>query len=294
MKKFSHLHNTVKEALELPIPERIAFCLSDRWIGYTGAIQILNRLDDLMIYPNSLHMPNVLVVGDGGNGKTAIIECFVNRHPIQISPAGAPIAPILLIQMPGTPNESEVWSSILWALGIHHKDDTASLKKRQAKAIMRYVGVRILVIDDFNNLVNAGKDAGNVLAAIKGLCDELKITIVAAGTQVAMNILNSDPQMKSRSQPVVLDRWQLNNEYLRFLASYERLLPLAEASGLATRELAPQIYHMAGDMIGNTVYLLKKAAAEAIETKTERITIALLESLNWARPGDWSQVAQRV
>lgn len=295
MSKFTHLASDVVSALELPKPERIEFCQMDRWIGYTRATQILEQLDQLLVYPRSLRMPNILIVGRSGNGKSSILERFANRHPIQVTAAGSPIVPILFIDMAETPDESELWSSILWALGISHREkETASIKKRQVKSSLRYAETRILVIDEFNNLTNAGKTSGHLLAAIKELSNELKISIVAAGTQAAINALNSDPQMKSRFEPAVLDRWRLDSEYLRFLASYERLLPLAEASDLASRELAPKIFGMVGDTIGGTVKLLKTAAVRAIETNTERITPQLLDSLRWVRPGEWDEVARRV
>jgi hypothetical protein len=295
MNRFQHIDPSVAEVLELPKPERIAFCQTDRWVGYTRATQVLAQLDQLAIYPKSLRMPNVLVVGRSGNGKSSILERFTGRHPIQETETGSPIAPILLIEMPETPDESELWSTILWGLGISHREkDPASLKQRQVKSAMHYAQVRILAIDEFNNLVNAGRAAGSLLAAIKGLSNELKISIVAAGTQASINAINSDPQMSSRFEPAVLDRWKLDSEYLRFLASYERLLPLAEPSNLATRELAPKLYGMTGETIGATVKLLKVASVTAIESGKERIDAKVLEQAPWVRPGEWSDVARRV
>lgn len=295
MNAVSHLTLEVAGALALPRSERIAFAQGDRWVGYTRATQILAQLDQLVIYPKTLRMPNVLIVGRSGNGKSSILERFVKRHPVELSPSGSPIAPLLYIEMPETPDESELWSSILWAMAISHREkDPASLKKRQVKSILHYAQVRVLVIDEFNNLVNAGRAAGDLLAAIKGLSNELKISVVASGTQAAINALNTDPQMKSRFEPAALDRWKLDAEYLRFLASYEQLLPLAEPSGLSSREIAPKIYGMAGDTVGGTVKLLKAAARHAIETGRECIDLQVLEQMPWTKPGEWDDVARRI
>lgn len=291
----NHLNNDVIPLLQLPAAERIEHCKSDHWIGYTRATQIMQQLDQLLVYPKSLRMPNLLIVGRSGNGKSSILERFAHQHPVQITATGSPIAPVLRISMPETPDESEFWSEILWSLGISHGDrDSAAVKKRQAKSILGYAGIRVLVIDEFNNLTTAGKKAGDLLAAIKGLSNDLKISIVAAGTQAAINALNLEPQMKSRFEPAALDRWKLDTEYLRFLASYERLLPLAEPSNLASRELAPKLYAMAGETLGSTVKLLKEAASFAIGASKERIDEQVLRSMKWTRQDEWEDIAKRV
>lgn len=295
MNSFEHLDPEVAPILLLPRDERLEFCNSDRWVGYTRAVQIMQQLDQLLLYPKTLRMPNLLIVGRSGNGKSSILERFTRRHPIQITEAGTPIAQVLSVAMPETPDESEFWSCILWALGISHGDrDTVPMKKRQAKSVLKFAGVRILVIDEFNNLTSAGRKQGDILALIKGLSNDLKISIVAAGTQEAINALNSEPQMKSRFEPAPLDRWSLNAEYLRFLASYERLLPLGEPSELASRDMAPKIFGMAGETIGATVKLLKAASNKAILSGAERIDEKVLKAVSWTKPGEWSEIARRV
>lgn len=295
MSDLDHLLPEVREAVTLPKAERIEFCREDRWIGYAGAERIRNKLDDLVAFPRTLRMPDLLIVGRNGNGKSAILEHFARSHTVQSAEDGTPFKPVLLIEMPDTADASAFWSEILWAMLIAHREnDHPRKKKQQVKSILQYARVRVLVIDEFNNVVNAGRKAGALLASIRELSNTLKLSIVAAGTQAAINALNSDPHMKSRFSPVPLTRWSLNEDYLRFLASYERLLPLAEPSGLATRELAPRLYGMGGDAIGGTVNVLKAAAKAAIETGTERITVPLLEKLDWTGPEGWEELARAV
>jgi hypothetical protein len=295
MSEFDHLASEVIPVLERPRPERVAFCREDRWIGYTCAAEILKKLSDLVIFPRTLRMPNVLVVGRSGNGKSSLLERFRNLRPPVTLPDGSPNLPILQIEMPETPTENELWSTILWALAISHREkDPVRILKREAKSALVYARVRVLVIDEFNNLTNAGRKAGDLLAAIKGISNQLKLSIVAAGTEKAVNALNSDAQMKSRFTPAPLSRWALDKEYLRLLASYERLLPLAKPSNLTSRELASALYSMGGDTIGGTVKLLKEAAARAVETEAERITPALLQELGWTKSQDWDAVSREV
>ncbi|MGH8110148.1 MAG: TniB family NTP-binding protein [Arenimonas sp.] len=293
--KFPHLLPATMKAMLLPKEERIEHCQSDHWIGYTRGTNVLRQLNELMSHPRTKRMPNVLVVGRSGNGKTSVLEEFSNRYPIQSDMQGRAIVPILLIEMPDTPTESEFWSTILWSLNISHREhDPPRIKKRQARTLMLQFKIRVLVIDEFNNLTRAGKEAGAILAAIKGLSNILKISIVAAGTSEAVNALNSEPQMKSRFEPAVLDRWTLNVEYLRFLASYEKVMPLAEPSDIAGRELGTRIFVMAGDTVGGMVKVLKKASAIAIRTGAEKITSTLLDDMEWTRPDQWHEVGSRV
>lgn len=291
----AHLDDEIVPLLELTTSDRVAACNMDRWIGYTRAQQIMQQLDELLLYPRTLRMPNLLIVGQSGNGKSSILERFSHRHPVQVTEAGTPIAPVLHISMPETPDEGEFWSIILWALGMTHAERAPPpIKKREAKSAMTYAGIRVLVIDEFNNLTYAGRRAADLLALIKGLSNDLKISVVAAGTQAAINALNSEPQMKSRFEPAALDRWRLNIDYLRFLASYERFLPLAEPSNLASRELATDIYGMAGETIGGTVKLLKAAAKTAIELGRERIDTEVLKKTNFVRKDGWDDVVKRI
>ena len=290
-----HLCAEAREALELPRPERIAFCKADRWVGYTRAQQILRQCDDLLLYPRSLRMPCLLMVGRSNNGKSSIVEQFIRRQPYVLKEDGSPGLTISWVAMPATPTEGSFWSEVLWSLNIQHRtQERAEAKRHAAIDAMRYANTRMLVIDEMNHLVHAGKDAGKLLAEIKNATTALRIPILATGTQAAMNALRSEPQLMTRFEAIALERWTLDKEYLRFLASYEKLLPLAEPSNLASRTLAPMIYGMAGDVIGGTVALLKEAAALAIEQGRERIDASLLETYRTERLPDWDDAARRV
>lgn len=290
-----HLCPEARDALELSTPERIAFARSDRWVGYTRAKEILRQCDDLLTYPRSLRMPCLLMVGRSNNGKSSIMQQFLRRHPPLVNADGEPGGSIAWMALPATPTESNFWSEVLYALCISHRTDKrADAKRSEAMEAMRYADTRMLVIDEMNHLTNAGKEAGKLLADIKTLTSTMRIPILATGTAPAIHALHSEPQLMTRFQPMTLDRWTLDREYLRFLASYEALLPLPAPSLLATRELAMAIYGMAGDTIGGTVVLLKEAAVLAIETGKDRIDKAVLAAVRAERNIDWEEAVKRV
>jgi hypothetical protein len=59
-----HLSAAARGALDLPTAERIERIRRPRWIGYTRAMQLLDKLDDLLTHPKTHRMPNLLIVGD--------------------------------------------------------------------------------------------------------------------------------------------------------------------------------------------------------------------------------------
>jgi hypothetical protein len=73
MNEAAHLNEAARAALDLPDEERIQNLRQPRWITYTRARHILNRLEELLLYPQTHRMPCALVIGETNNGKTALI-----------------------------------------------------------------------------------------------------------------------------------------------------------------------------------------------------------------------------
>lgn len=294
MKDISHLLPEVADVLDEGDAYRVQFCNTDRWIAYTAATAVMDELDNLLTYPKNLRPNNVLLVGRTGNGKSSILEYFTNRHPIAVTHEGKPVVPVLKVEMPSKPDESEFWSIILWQLGISHREgDRPAHKKRQAKSAMLYANVQMLVLDEFNNAAGAGRNSSDLLAAIRNLSNELRLPIVAAGTEKAINALNLDAQLKTRFEPIGLPPWRLDKEYLKFLASYEQLLPLVKPSNLASREVATTLFSMAGPTLGQNVKLIRRACAAAIGNE-EQITVDLLKQVSWTKSDEWDTVARSI
>ena len=68
MSSTKHLNELAVKQLNLDDDERIEKIRSDRWIGYPKAKTVLTKLDDLLSYPRTERMPNMLIVGDTNNG----------------------------------------------------------------------------------------------------------------------------------------------------------------------------------------------------------------------------------
>jgi len=285
----SHLNENASAVLKLSDKERIDRVRSARWIGYTRAKQILSKLEDLFSHPKQHRMPNLLLVGDTNNGKTVLINRFEKLHPAYDNPEGDGITfPILYIQAPPTPDETRFYNAILEKLAAPYKSsDRVDKKQFQSIRILSRINTRLLIIDEVHHILagNLNKQR-NFLNSIKYLSNELQIPIVGVGTKDAFHALQTDPQLSNRFEPVILPRWKMDNEYLKLLASFERMLPLKKPSNLIGADLSLKLLSMSEGTIGEISTILGKAAFKAIEDGSECISIKILDSLDWARPSD--------
>jgi Cdc6-like AAA superfamily ATPase len=78
--QFSHLHAQFRAYALLSATERIQWIRQDRWIHYSRAEQVLDRLSDLVTYPARDRMPCFLLFGATGMGKTHIVQKFLREH----------------------------------------------------------------------------------------------------------------------------------------------------------------------------------------------------------------------
>ncbi|QHG88226.1 TniB family NTP-binding protein [Xanthomonas sp. NCPPB 1638] len=155
----NHLSAAAAEWLTLSATERIERIRAPRWIGYPRTQTILAKLEDLLVWPKSHRMPNLLLVGDTNNGKTMLVQRFRNRHPARDNPQGQGVrVPVLVIQAPPVPDEGRFYNAILELLFAPYKpNDRVDKKQAQVIKLLRYVELRMLVIDEIHHVL-----AGNL------------------------------------------------------------------------------------------------------------------------------------
>ncbi|MGJ0393116.1 MAG: TniB family NTP-binding protein [Methylocystis sp.] len=92
---FAHLFPASREIAALSAEERIRRIRVDRRIDYLRARQALDKLGDLIAFPPRARMPNLLIVGASGMGKTMVVEkCAIMfwrpRHGARMRPLYGP------------------------------------------------------------------------------------------------------------------------------------------------------------------------------------------------------------
>ena len=297
MVKGGHLNTAAREVLDLPAAERIDHMRRPRWIGYTRAKQLLDKLDDLLTHPKTHRMPNLLIVGDTNAGKTMLANRFVQLHPADDNPEGeAAIVPVLAIQAPPGPDESRFYNAILEALfAPYNPRERVAQKQIQVLRILKGIDLRMLIIDEVHNIltgpVNKQRQFLNVL---KYLGNDLQIPLVGLGTKEALRAIQADPQLANRFEPAALPPWQLNQDFQMLLASFERVLPLRKPSRLADERIARKLLTLSEGSLGELSALLTLAAICAVQSGSERIDEKVLAALDWAPPSERRRRAERL
>jgi len=264
--------------------ERIKFAQEFKWIGYSQSKTILKKMEDCMNYPKCHRMPNILLVGDSNNGKTAILSKFKKQFIAYIDEdTKKVINPVVMIQAPPEPDEKRFYNAILEVLFAPYKtSEKVEVKYMRVKKLLVELEVKILIIDEIHHvLAGAPSKQRKFLNVIKHLSNDLQIPIVCSGTKLAFNVIQTDQQLANRFEPRVLKRWANDIEFKRLLLSFERILPLKKESNLIENSMTSKILNLSDGLIGEVAKILELSAILAIESGEEKITKAIVDKIDY-------------
>lgn len=287
MSAFEHIHPDFRHIMSLSDKERIDFLDQPRWIGYKSAEHIMETLQGLLHKPARPRMPNLLLVGDPNNGKTTIVRRFCDLcGQGYVNEDADPVKPIILAEAPPSADEKSLYISILERFFTPYRASDPLPKLRyQVIHLFRACHVRMLIIDEFHSLLTGSAvKQREVMNAIKLLCNELAIPIVGVGTREAVRVLHTDPQHASRFDVMCLPVWELNQDFQRLLAGFEKVIPLKNPSRLHQPELATLLHAISEGNIGDLHRLVVECAKEALKSGKEQVDKAIIESKAWVRP----------
>lgn len=287
-----HLNEETKNFL-LSEPDektRIEFIQKDTWITYPVAKDILQQMDDMLNYPRNNRMRSLLVIGTTDNGKTSILHRFKELHPFRITERDEVTLPVVFLQLNHNVDERGFINSLMRAMSqpyrLNGKIDNSMSDLLLA---MTDLQCKLLVIDEAQHITNVNfKKQRLFLGLIKYISTELKLPIVAFGTEEALNAFSSDPQLDNRFKTVAIPRWEANDDMLRLLVSFEKKIPLKKASALHDGELALQIFSKTNGTIGEISNVLKLSAIEAVKSGEEKITKKIVDKIKFDSAKDRS------
>jgi hypothetical protein len=302
MNTYNHLLDKAFDLLSASKDERIKYINEDKWIGYPRAQQILDRLEDLMVYPKNDRMPNLLIIGDSNNGKTKILRKFEDRYPLDIDEDTCQnLQSVVMISAPSKPDENAFFIRLLQRLYVPFaKTDSTAIKRETVIRIMQVRKTRMIIIDEIQHLIAGSYSAQRAfLNSIKDLSNALKIPIVGAGIEDAFHAIQVDPQLANRFQVEVLDRWGFDNRenrkaFAQLIASIETRLPLPEPSFLYKKPLVEHIHYLSDGLIGEAVNVIKQLATYAVKHDLPSIDERIIDELNILPPSKRKELLKRM
>lgn len=281
------LHQRAASFLDSSVAERIEALDEPRWINYSRADEVLLLLSDLLRKKHLTRMSNLLLVGDSNNGKTRLVQRFVELHGTpHVNENEDPVRPIIMAEAPPSGDEKELYVSILERFWTPYRATSPMSELRyQVIHLMRAHHVRMLIIDEVHNILSgtAAKQR-QVMNCLKLMCNELHVPIVGVGTREAISVLHTEAQHASRFDTATLPLWELNAEFQRLLASFEKVLPLRKASRLHAPTMASKLHLICGGNLGDLHRLLVECAKDALRSGEEAITPEIVETKKWIRP----------
>jgi type II secretory pathway predicted ATPase ExeA len=287
MDNLKHLAPATKEIINLSVEERIDFIKSPKWIGYSTANEILMELLETLSQPKSHRMRNLLLIGSTNNGKTMIMNRFLQKFGASDNVDGEAVnVPIVIVQAPPVPDENRLYNNILESIfAMYNPKEHVSTKQLRVINLLKRLNTRMLIIDELHHILSDSlAKQRRFLNVIKFISNELQIPIVGVGTKDALRAIQSDPQLENRFEPAVLPLWKHNNDFKKLLASFEALLPLREASNLASEKISSKLLMLSEGTIGELANVINKVAIVALKRGDERITLKLIDSLNLNSP----------
>lgn len=280
--KYEYLDKRTTAIACLDNEARIQHLRKDLYVPHEEAESVLNELELLFKEPDVIRPQGRQLISRPLMGKTTLIDRFCKRHPASDNLDGdQAYVPVLSIEHPDNPY-NQIYNSILSRLGITLRSRPSPHElAHNAISIMKKVGVRILIIDEFHSALHGGPATQRAsMDTVKYIMNSLHRPIVLVGTSEVISATSYDQQISSRFKPIPIRRFNYITGRDRFedlLLGFEGLLPLRKYSNLCDPDLAKLIMRITDGVVGEIKDLLVRAATLAIEEGTEKITPEILE-----------------
>jgi hypothetical protein len=251
--------------------ERARAILEDRVILYPALQKVVTEAEWMVHEPRQTRARGLIVCAERGNGKTSM-AALIHRRYKDYERTGNPCA--LSVSMSGIRDARSLYGRIMEALGSparisHRLSDRELLVQR----LLRDAGCRLLILDEVQDiLLGSEREQLRALEGIKLLMNELKVNILAFGTDKADGGFRTDSHLAARFSAFRMPAWVEDESLANFLATYERYLPLRQPSDLASPDKLKVLASVGGGVLGRIVSRIQNAALAAIADGSEAIT----------------------
>jgi len=169
---------------------------------------------------------NLMLIGDSGAGKTALLNEYTRRKPFaQLRGKDGVIeTDYIMIDMPVATTPKKLLQELIHAAGGsgfgHDLENTFDILARNIK-------LKAVIIDEFHNLLGSQKNIlVNCLNQLKRLTTTTGLSLIISGTPQITRVLEFDDQFAKRLNRIVIPNWNENVEFKEFVVRYLSSLPI--------------------------------------------------------------------
>ena len=257
----------------------------DRWVGYPAGNAGLSRLAELHATRARVRMPCLLIYGVSGAGKSMLLAKFQRDHaPKHVKRVG--LQSIIATQMPPVPIIRSLYAEIVRSVNINVKP-SLRLHELENTAIemLTHAAPRMLIIDEIQHLLSCtSREQRAALNAIKYLANQLRMSVVAAGTHEALHVMRFDPQIASRFEQMELPVWTESEELRRFVAGYLALLPIRKMPKAIDKRFVEYLLELTDGVTGRIIDVLRRAATHSLTLRSKTMGLEELQHVGARLP----------
>ncbi|WP_341703641.1 TniB family NTP-binding protein [Ferrovibrio sp.] len=228
---------------------------------------ILKKLEYYRVWSKGATDPYcMMILGDSGVGKSAVIDQFVSMHPPIVTPEGRKV-PILKVTTPAVPTmKALVEAIIITLLGRLPAKGTAEEQTARLIEFLRIAGVEMIIIDEFQHVIEHGRAKFQQATSdwLKNLISLSHLPVVIVGMKRSKDIL-TNPQLKRRFMTKVEIKkfiWSDSGrqKFGEFLTRIDDAMPFETKAGLGSEEMVGRFYYASNGMLGTTMKTVRSAA----------------------------------
>ncbi|PWE49082.1 transposase [Thioclava sp. NG1] len=281
---------SIAEVVDKLAANHIVTPATDRFTGHFERLFRRSDSDDGAIVPRlhtgGLETRGVMVLGEPGSGKTALVRHHLQNHEGLVPIAGNDWSQYLHITVPSPATLKSVGLEILKKLHYPNISERAERWKiwEAVKHRLSLLGIKVLWIDEAHDLFSpsAARERDDILKTIKSLMQgEHAVVIVLSGTKLLGELTEVDLQVARRFSTVILSEisYASDGENLEGLIAH-----YAETAGLAvnfTDDLIQRLIYASGNQFGRAVELIVFAIEAALEEGAKQLGVEAFASA-WA------------
>jgi type II secretory pathway predicted ATPase ExeA len=224
----------------------------------------------------------LLVEGSQGLGKTTLCRYYRQLHPPRRTSRGATV-PVLVCGITAPASVKTVAGDLLDALGDPMCErGTSEARTRRLHGFLRDCGVEIILLDEFQHLIDSDSDRvlSGVADWLKCLMNVARIPVVLLGMPGCERILRANGQLdrrfafRERMMPFAWSPDGGAREFAQFLRSLEKHLPGDDVRPLTSADRPARVFAATAGVPAHVKRLITNALLVAQARGEDAITEA--------------------